>query len=147
MKHVFFATALLIATAFSNATFAADKTNPIVQQAFQNNFSTAKDVEWTVSENLYKATFTFNGQVVTAFYSADGSQLALSRNIATHQLPVTLQAELKKNYKDYWVSDLFEMNDADGLSYYITVENGDSKVVLKSQSSYSWGLFQKTKKA
>jgi len=148
MKHLFIAIVLFVAGTFSQAANAnTGKSNPAVQQAFQNNFNGATNVEWTISENLYKASFTYNGQVVSAFYSADGTQLALTKNISSDQLPVTLQAELKKNYDGYWVSDLFELNDANGVNYYITLETGESKLVLKSQSSFSWGVFQKTKKA
>jgi hypothetical protein len=148
MKHLFIALALFVAGTFTQSANAnTGKTNPAVQQTFQNTFSGATNVEWTITEDLYKASFTYNGQVVTAFYSSDGTQLALTKNISSDQLPITLQAELKKNYENYWVSDLFEMNDSNGVHYYITLETGDSKVVLKSQSSFSWGMFQKTKKA
>lgn len=147
MKHLLIAITFFMATAFSQTATATEKTNPAVLQTFTNTFSGATAVEWSVTNNIYKASFTYNGQVVTAFYSTDGTQLALTKNLSTDQLPITLQAELKKNYDGYWVSDLFEMNDASGLSYYITLETGDTKVVLKSQSTFSWGTFQKTKKA
>ncbi len=148
MKNLIIAIAIFVAGTFTQTANAnPGKTNPAVQQSFQNNFSGATNVEWTITENLYKASFTYNGQVVTAFYSTDGTQLALTKNLSSDQLPVTLQAELKKHYGNYWVSDLFEMNDASGVHYYITLETGESKVVLKSQSSFNWGVFQKTKKA
>lgn len=148
MKHLFIALALFVAGTFTQTANAnTGKTNPAVQQSFQNTFSGATDVEWTISENLYKASFTYNGQVVTAYYGTDGTQLALTKNISSDQLPISLQADLRKHYDGYWVSNLFEMNDANGVSYYITLETGESKLVLKSQSSFSWGVFQKTKKA
>lgn len=148
MKNFLFASALFIASFSSPAAFANTiKENPAVMQAFGNAFAAAKNVEWTIIDNVYKATFTYNGQVVSAFYGTDGTQLALSRNITSAQLPINLQAELKKNYEQYWISDLFEMTDASGLNYYITIETADTKVVLKSQSTYNWSTFQKTKKA
>ena len=148
MKNFFIASALFIASFSSPAAFAnTGKENPVVMEAFSSAFAAAKNVEWTVTDNVYKATFTYNNQVVTAFYGADGTQLALTRNITSAQLPITLQAELKKNYDQYWISNLFEMTDAGGLNYYITIETADTKIVLKSESTYNWSTFQKTKKA
>src|SRR5687768_16917834 len=148
MKNFLIASSLFIASLCSQSVFAnTGKENPAVLQAFENTFAAAKNVEWTLVDNVFKATFTYNGQVVSAFYGSDGTQLALSRNITSAQLPISLQAELKKNYDQYWISDLFEMTDASGLNYYITIETADTKVVLKSQSTYNWSTFQKTKKA
>ena len=148
MKNLLIASAVFICSLMSQASFAnTGKENPAVLQAFGNDFAAAKDVQWTVTENLYRATFVYNGQIVSAFYSADGTQLALSRNITSDRLPVTLLADLKKGYGQYWISDLFEMTDAGGVSYYVTLENGDSKIVLKSESNLNWGTYQKTKKA
>lgn len=148
MKNLLIASALFIASFSNQLAFAnTGKENPAVQQTFASNFAAAKNVSWTMSDNVYKATFTYNGQVVSAFYGLDGTQLALSRNITSSQLPITLQAELKKNYDQYWISDLFEMTDATGLNYYITIETADTKLVLKSESTYNWSTFQKTKKA
>ena len=148
MKKLLIASALFIASFCSQSVLAnTGKENPAVLQAFGNAFADAKNVAWTLTDNVYKATFTYNGQVVSAFYGTDGTQLALSRNITSAQLPINLQTELKKNYEQFWISDLFEMTDASGLNYYITIETADFKVVLKSQSTYGWSTFQKTKKA
>lgn len=148
MKRLFLIAALSVTTLFSlTAAATTGKDNPAVLQSFQNNFAAAQDVQWHITEDLYKATFTYNGQVVSAFYSPSGEQLALSRNITSAQLPLALQTGLKKQYGQYWISDLFEMTDNGGLSYYVTLENGSNKIVLKSEGSFNWATFQKTKKA
>jgi hypothetical protein len=61
-------------------------------------------------------------------------------------LPLNLQVNLKKNYTNYWISDLFEVAKKDATTYYITLENADTKIVLKSTDANSWESFQKTKK-
>ena len=76
----------------------------------------------------------------------DGNLLAISRNITSSQLPISLMTELKKNYRGYWISDLFEMVMSNETSYYITLENGDQKLVLKSHSGVSWDVYKKEKK-
>jgi hypothetical protein len=53
--------------------------------------------------------------------------------------------DLRRNYSDYWVSDLFEC-DADGsTSYFITIENADSKVTLRSNGG-DWETYTKSTK-
>jgi len=72
--------------------------------------------------------------------------MGLTRNISTAQLPVSLQANLKKNYSGYWISDLFEVAKNNGTSYYVTLENGDKKVVLTSANGSDWSTYKKDRK-
>ncbi|MEI2740669.1 MAG: hypothetical protein V9F01_17985 [Chitinophagaceae bacterium] len=58
---------LAIAVSTLNA-FAGDvNVNQKVLDAFKTEFASAKEVEWTVGENYYKATFNYNGKYVFAF--------------------------------------------------------------------------------
>jgi hypothetical protein len=57
-----------------------------------------------------------------------------------------LQAGLKNDYSSFWVSDLYEMSKNDGTSYYITLENADQKIVLRSSNGSAWTLHKKTGK-
>ncbi|MEO6069185.1 MAG: hypothetical protein ABIN57_11485 [Chitinophagaceae bacterium] len=145
MKSLIIAFTLLLSVA-TTSVFAAEKAvSPLVLKSFNNTFNTATQVAWTVTESFYKATFEINGQYVTAFYLSDGSMAAVTRNISRAQLPVTLQADLAK-YPDMWLSDLFELTTENNTQYYITLENGTDKVVLKSASNLSWTAYQKEKK-
>ena len=72
--------------------------------------------------------------------------MAVTRNISPVQLPVTLQNNLKTAYEEHWISELFELSDESGTSYYVTVEDGDSKVTLKSFGN-SWSTFKKSRKS
>jgi len=56
------------------------------------------------------------------------------------------QANLKKNYSGYWISDLFEVAKNNGTSYYVTLENGDKKVVLTSANGSDWSTYKKDRK-
>ena len=81
-----------------------------------------------------------------AYYNESGDLVAITRNITTDQLPISLLTSLKKNYSDYWVSDLFEMVSNGESNYYITLENADHKLVLKSEDFSSWSTYRKEKK-
>ena len=114
--------------------------------AFNKEFSGVKNVQWTSTNDYYKAEFVFNGQNVNAYYKVDGEFIALTRNITSLELPISLQTNLKNNYESHWISDLFEVSSDEGTSYYITLENADAKIVLKSDGAGKWRSFQKMSK-
>lgn len=118
-----------------------------VLKAFQTEFTNASEVKWTIGETFYKAAFTMGSQHLFAFYSLDGELMGVTRNISTVQLPVYLQTSLKKNYSDKWVTELFEVSNADGTTYYLTLENADSKLILKSSDGGDWKVYKKNQKA
>jgi hypothetical protein len=144
MTKFFFSIALF--TLFGVNTFAADSpvTKPVLH-SFQKSFSSAKEVAWTVSKDIYKAEFTFTNQHVTAYYDGAGTLLGLSKNILSTQLPVLLQNSLKENYNDYWIASLIEFSTEEGTSYYATLENADNKMIIKSNVN-SWSVDKKIKK-
>ena len=145
MKPLFIALTVL-SSVFAKASFAGEeKVTPVVLQSFQNTFN-AKNVEWSVSKNMYKAKFDLNGSVVTAFYDTEGTLVATTRNITLLQIPVTLQSAVKKDYQHMWVTDLFEVANDDGTHYYLTIENADTKIILRSSGSARWGIYQKIRK-
>lgn len=138
---------LLAITISTLGAFASDgQVNQKVLNAFQQEFATAKEVNWTDASDYYRADFTFNGQHVSAFYSTDGELMGLTRNITSLDLPMNLQAGLKKSYSDFWISDLFEVTRSDSTGYYITLENADSMIVLKATADSEWNVYKKSKK-
>ena len=144
MKKVILMLVVMITTLSSFAT--DEKVNQTVLNAFQQEFATASEVTWTTASDYYKADFTFNGQHVNAFFSLDGDLLGVTRNITVLDLPMNLQAGLKKSYSDYWISDLFEVTMSDSTGYYITLENADNIVVLKASADSDWSSFKKSRK-
>ncbi len=139
---------LTIALSFiSLSSFANDReVSRKAMESFASSFKNATEVTWTVTDDYFKANFVMNGQYVAAFYDNDGYMLALTRNLSSLQLPIALQADLKKNYDQYWISDVMEVADENGTSYYVTLEDADTKLILKSQSG-SWGAYKKQRKS
>jgi len=148
MKKVILVWALLLTVGLS-ATFArpAENVSEQVMNSFKKDFASAQDVSWESGKDFTKATFKINDQVMFAYYGKTGELIATTRNILSSQLPISLLAELKKNYSEYWISDLFEMAANNATTYYVTVQNGDQKVVLKSDGVEGWETFKKEKKA
>jgi hypothetical protein len=144
MKKIITVLALTIS---SLAVFAGEENvNTKVLNAFGREFAGATDVKWTTNETFYKASFVYNGQHVYAFYQLDGELMAMTRNITSLDLPISLQTSLKKGHEGYWISDLFEISNNEGTHYYITLENANSRIVMKSNSGGNWNVYRKSAK-
>ena len=135
MKPLFILLATL-SSLFSQAENPVEISTRVLK-SFESSFKGAREVDWSVSTSYVKAQFALDGQYINAYYNPEGDLIALTRNITASQLPVMLQAELKKETTDYWISDLFEVSNDDGTSYYVTLENADQKLVLKSGTNKS----------
>lgn len=140
-------TALLsVANAKANPTDGINVSSA-VSASFNKAFKNAAEVKWNAAGAYYKADFVLNGQYVNAYYDNNANLVAVTRNVSSFQLPITLQAKLKASYETYWISDLFELSNEDGVSYYVTVEDGESKITLKSTGSNDWTVYQKQSKS
>ncbi len=147
MKKIFLS---LAAVALMGISAFANGNDELVSQktlaAFKSDFSNATHTTWEQKDGFIKATFSFNGQVLCAYYDNDGFLKAVVRNIISDQLPLNLLSSLKKDYADYWITDLFEISADNETTYYVTVENAGKKIVLKSDGASYWNVFSKEKK-
>ena len=137
---------LAIAVSTLSAFAGDDNVNQKVLDAFTTEFTTAKEVEWSIGSNYYKATFNYNGKYVFAFYNENGEMIGFCRYLSPNDLPLALQYNLKKGYDGYWISDLVEVAKNNDTNYYITLENANKKIVLKS-SDNSWSVHNKNNKS
>jgi hypothetical protein len=141
MLHAkFIAIAALALTLGTSNAFAGPShgINGQVRTAFQKDFNKAELVDYTSSKDYTRLTLKVNDMIVFAYYSEKGDLLAVTRNIRSTQLPLPLLLELKKNYGNYWITDLFEMSSGGQTNYYMTMENADTKLNLKSFDNDSW---------
>ena len=76
----------------------------------------------------------------------DGELLNMGRYISSLQLPLNLLTRLKNAYSEYWISDLFEMSNKEGTHYYVTLENADTSIMLKSLIGGEWETYKKKTK-
>jgi hypothetical protein len=139
---------MTVAVAISSLVALANEgnVNQKALDAFTQEFSSVTNVEWATGANYYRASFVYNNNHVFAYYSLDGEMLGLTRYMSSMDLPLNLQTGLKKKYSAYWISDLFEVSKNSDTAYYITLENADATVVLKSTGGSNWEVFKSTKK-
>ena len=148
MKKTILALAVILTVGLTSAFAANDGGNhPNIGASFNNDFANAKDVSWQPAKAYTKVTFTLNDQILFAYYSNETSDLlAVQRNISSMQLPINLFTSLKKDYNNYWISDLFEMAARENTSYYVTLENSQETVVLTATGSSEWTIYSRTRK-
>ena len=145
MKKIMLVFGLLAIMGVSNA-YPSEKVSPKVLASFKSEFSSAKNVEWETGSNYFRATFSMNEQRVFAYYTVDGELMSVARYISSIHLPINLFSNLKNDYSKYWISDLFEVSNSEGLHYYVTLETADTKLMLRSSNGGSWSTYSKSKK-
>ena len=134
---------LLVNTAFANT---GEKVNQKVADAFKHEFVQAKEVVWEKTDSYFKAVFKMNDDVFTAYFSQEGEMMGVVRNLLSTELPIGLQTSLKRDYSDYWISDLFEYAKKDVSGYYVTVENAEERITLQSTDGRTWSTYLRSKK-
>lgn len=138
----------LIALTLSLTSFAlpGDGIATPVSDAFHKDFQHAEILSCNVTDKFTRLSFKMNGVVLNAFYSEDGELIAVSRNILTTQLPISLMLSIQENYPDYWVTGLFEISGRSENAYYLILENADRKLTLRSADRTRWEIYKKEKK-
>jgi len=136
----------LLLTLGVSTTFAANTTdNGGVNASFRKDFKQAELLATDAGKDYTKFTFKMNGAVLYAFYNESGELLALTHNIKSSELPINLLMQIKRDHSDYWISDCFEIVTNGTTSYYITLENADTKLTLHSNEN-NWETYTRLNK-
>jgi hypothetical protein len=135
----------LVLTVVSSFSFANgnDDITKQVRASFKQDFKNAQLISSEVHSKFTKLTFKMNDIVLFAFYADNGQLLAVVRNILSSQLPTDLMVDLKKSYSSYWITELFELNGDGQNCYYVSLENADNKITLRSNGD-EWEVYQQT---
>ena len=128
----------ILCTIWSTSSYAQSKTPSSVLSSFQESFRNAGDATWSNVKELYRVDFNLDEQKISAFFNADGDLIASSRNVTLLQIPMSLKSDLKKQFNDYEVSSIYEVDNEDGIIYYATIKNDKNALMLKSTSSGDW---------
>ena len=146
MKKLFSLTlSVLLIAATSFATPGNEPANKRITETFTKIFSAAESVQWEQSSSFTKAQFQLNGAYLSAWFTPEADFMGVSRNLTSTQLPLHLMADLKKNYSQYWITELFEYASTGASDYYVTVENAEKTIILKGNMN-GFSVYKKTAK-
>ena len=134
----FFAVIAILGSAFTTSMYAQGNTPTAVLTSFQQSFDKAENSSWSTVKGLYRVDFTIDDQKVAAFFNPAGELVATSREVSLQQIPLALKYDLKKNFDGYEVTNLFEVDNKEGVTYYASINNEKSQLSLESTSSGDW---------
>jgi len=160
MKRIF----LTIATAalLSVNVFAADggkKANDAsanvsyaAQQQFITDFTTAKEINWTITKNCQKVDFTIDGAKKTAFYSLSGDFLGTTQVIAYNAIPAKTQKLVADNYKGYVAGEVivYQANEAlnadiEPTTYFVDLKSNSHELLVRVTGEGNVEFFKQVK--
>lgn len=143
--------AALIAVTFTTSAFAADanKVNGLILNTFNLNFADAANVEWTLTKDFAKASFTLNGEKIQAFFNYNGTEIGTSKAFALDKLPKSALRAFTKKYPfpPYKLKECIQFTDAEGeVNYFISLEEeAKAKTILKVTSYGLLSVFKTEK--
>lgn len=148
MKKILFSLAMLLLISGSSVMAnPADPAGKKLQKSFDRDFVNAQQVQWQVSKDLSKVSFTMDGYQMSAWYHTNnGKLISVTRNIKICQLPISLLESVRQEYADYRISELFEILANNKNTYYITLEGAAEKLGMESVDGQHWNVYLREEK-
>ena len=139
--------AAIFAATITAGAFANDvnKINVRIINRFTTEFTQAQKVNWVLKTNFAKAVFEVDGKKMEAFYDLSGKKIASSQSVTLNELPADAKKTLNKQYEGYNVTEAIRVEGAEETAYFLTVDNGKEKIILKSTEDGNLSYFQKLK--
>ena len=136
---------LLAATLVTSSAFAGVEDNK--EKAIKNlreEFASAKDVQWKVTENYLKASFNWNNQQLEVFYNYEGEMIAKSRHIEPTSLPLDAQQTITRKYPGYRFDETVEYDGIEGDHYFYTsLVKDNTKILLQITTQGDVSVYRK----
>jgi hypothetical protein len=141
MKTILLALSLFAGSFFMKVFANNVSENPAVVAAFESRFGLAKDVQWSDAGSMFKVRFTLDGNVANAYYSPEGTLVAITQQLSPDSLPASLKSSLRSEMGQRWITDLFEVRSEKGITWYVTLEDANGTTVMQSTGARKWKRF------
>jgi len=131
MKKIILATLLV---ALSIASFAGgNKADKKLLSDLQTALKYSTQVQWNTTSNYNRASFSFNGKAVSAYYDlSDNSFIGFGFRLSPTDLPKEVTDAIQKKYSDWSIVDGLLFIDEQGYTnYFAQVHKGKSNLALK----------------
>lgn len=104
-------------------------------KTFNEEFASAKDVDWKVDGNFYEAEFTVGDKEKTAHFDRSGELKYTSTEINRSELPQAVNQTLNQNYRDYELNEFYKVEKEGKIKYKVKAEKGGESKKLMFDSS------------
>ena len=121
-----------LTTAFADGT---PKVNNTIQQSLNREFTGYESVKWRKVKEYQEATFIFHESPVVAYFNEDGDLLGSARDIIAEQLPLSVMQSFDKHLASFEISEITEITNEEGTSYWLTVEKGNKTYNVKANTA------------
>ncbi|MFY7840108.1 MAG: hypothetical protein ACOVP7_07510 [Lacibacter sp.] len=145
MKKIFVMLTAVVITASAWAS-PSPKENEKAKEAFQKEFSTAKEVNWTQKDGYYLVSFKFNNDWMTAWYTDDGQLQATQRSIQPSQMTFLATKKVEELGANKTVLNIAEISKEGELFYLVKIDDDKCVSVYKMYASGEYSRISKTKK-
>lgn len=118
-----------LTAAFADGTPEVDSR---IQIALNKQFAGCESVTWTKVKDYQQATFVFHESLVVAYFNEDGDLLGSARNIIVDHLPLSVLQSFDKHLAGFEIFEITEITNAEGTSYWLTLEKGNKRYHAKT---------------
>jgi len=139
-------TLIIMATGFSIAVSGQDipqsQVPSPVLNALQSKFSNAKDLEWEMSGDLYKAEFEIGRNDHDVWIDKSGNIVKHREDFPKAELPAAIRQKIETEFKDYTIDDVDKI-ETDGKVFYevdLDSRSGDRDVLFTSDGNIQEGI-------
>lgn len=131
MKKMMMIPVFLLSLVFTVRAAGDPEISATVRAGFEREFIGATQVQWSLQGDLYKASFTLASSRLDAYFTAEGELQGSIRSLFFSQLPLLVMAAAEKKFGSEGVLDVFEINNASGTTYRLTLLSNGKKYRVK----------------
>ena len=139
MKTILLASALALATLTVTAKTNSNSSKKVsfnTSKSFQQQFGDVENVAWSpAADHMTKATFTSEGETVTAFFNKEGEFVATTVNRSIDELPLKLKTSIRGYAKDAQVVEIVELQNDSEHAFYVKINTGAGEKILKGYNN------------
>ena len=89
-----------------------------IQSHFNKAYKNATDIEWEKEMDHYQVEFEIDRMDYEVWYTSDGKQVKLEKELHLNELPTAIKSAIKKKYSDYSIDDC-ELREENGNVIYL----------------------------
>jgi hypothetical protein len=96
-----------------------------IRTSFTTLFPTAREIDWDLSNEVYKVDFEINNVDYDAWYNSVGTLLTYKFDITRSSLPQAVQTAIANRFSGYTIDDVDKVMKSHSIGYFVELERGN----------------------